>query len=115
MVELGDEHRRHAVQRGAALADPRGDQSLAWLRAGAHVQVRVTGAAGDGELEAGLPGGDLERDGRGADGGGADVFVHISAVEAAGLRSLSDGQKISFEEQADKRSGKMSAVNLKVS
>lgn len=49
------------------------------------------------------------------DGGGKDVFVHISAVEAAGLRSLADGQKVSFEEQADKRSGKMSAVNLKVS
>jgi CspA family cold shock protein len=49
------------------------------------------------------------------DNGAKDVFVHISAVEAAGLRSLSDGQKISFEEQADKRSGKMSAVNLKVS
>ena len=46
-------------------------------------------------------------------GGSKDVFVHISAVEAAGLRGLADGQKISFEEQADKRSGKMSAVNLK--
>ena len=45
--------------------------------------------------------------------GSKDVFVHISAVEAAGLRGLADGQKISFEEQADKRSGKMSAVNLK--
>jgi cold shock protein len=49
------------------------------------------------------------------DNGSKDVFVHISAVEAAGLRSLSDGQKITFEEQADKRSGKMSAVNLRVS
>lgn len=47
------------------------------------------------------------------DGGSKDVFVHISAVEAAGMRSLSDGQKVSFEEQADKRSGKMSAVNLR--
>ena len=47
--------------------------------------------------------------------GGKDVFVHITAVEAAGLRGLADGQKISFEEQADKRSGKMSAVNLKTS
>jgi CspA family cold shock protein len=47
------------------------------------------------------------------DDGGKDVFVHISAVEAAGMRGLNDGQKISFEEQADKRSGKMSAVNLK--
>jgi CspA family cold shock protein len=49
------------------------------------------------------------------DNGAKDVFVHISAVEAAGLRGLVDGQKVSFEEQADKRSGKMSAVNLKVS
>jgi CspA family cold shock protein len=49
------------------------------------------------------------------DSGGKDVFVHITAVEAAGLRGLNDGQKISYEEQADKRSGKMSAVNLKVS
>ncbi len=47
------------------------------------------------------------------DGGAKDVFVHISAVEAAGMRSLADGQKVSFEEQADKRSGKMSAVNLR--
>ncbi len=47
--------------------------------------------------------------------GSKDVFVHISAVEAAGLRGLNEGQKISFEEQADKRSGKMSAVNLKAS
>jgi len=49
------------------------------------------------------------------DNGAKDVFVHISAVEAAGLRGLVDGQKVSFEEQADKRSGKMSAVNLRVS
>ena len=47
------------------------------------------------------------------DNGSKDVFAHISAVEAAGLRGLVDGQKISFEVQADKRSGKMSAVNLK--
>ena len=46
------------------------------------------------------------------DTGGKDVFVHITAVEAAGLRGLVDGQKISYEEQADKRSGKMSAGNL---
>jgi len=47
------------------------------------------------------------------DSGSKDVFVHISAVEAAGLRGLNEGQKVSFEEQADKRSGKMSAVNLR--
>ena len=46
------------------------------------------------------------------DDGGADVFVHISAVERAGLGSLSEGQKVSFEMERDKRSGKMSAVQL---
>jgi len=48
------------------------------------------------------------------DGGGQDVFVHISAVERAGLRELRDGQKISYEIVADKRSGKSSADNLQV-
>lgn len=47
------------------------------------------------------------------DGGGNDVFVHISAVERAGLRSLNEGQKVSYELVADKRSGKQSADNLK--
>ncbi|MGE7468191.1 cold-shock protein [Bosea sp. NPDC003192] len=47
------------------------------------------------------------------DGGGQDVFVHISAVQRAGLRELQDGQKISYEVVADKRSGKSSAENLK--
>jgi len=46
------------------------------------------------------------------DDGGNDVFVHISAVERAGLGSLSEGQKISFELERDKKSGKMSAGNL---
>jgi len=45
--------------------------------------------------------------------GGKDVFVHISAVEAAQLRNLSEGQTISYELQKDNRSGKESAVNLK--
>jgi len=39
------------------------------------------------------------------DAGGADVFVHISAVERAGMRDLNEGQKISYEIVADKRSG----------
>ena len=43
------------------------------------------------------------------DDGGADVFVHISAVERAGLRSLNDGQKVSYELVQDQRSGKTSA------
>jgi cold shock protein len=46
------------------------------------------------------------------DSGGADVFVHISAVERAGLRGLNDGQKISYEMVQDKKSGKMSADQL---
>jgi CspA family cold shock protein len=46
------------------------------------------------------------------DEGGADVFVHISAVERAGLRSLNEGQKITYELERDSRSGKMSAGQL---
>ena len=45
--------------------------------------------------------------------GGADVFVHISAVERAGLQDLNEGQKIAYEVVADKRTGKSSADNLK--
>ncbi|WP_123150822.1 cold-shock protein [Mesorhizobium delmotii] len=47
------------------------------------------------------------------DSGGTDVFVHISAVERAGLRSLADGQKVSYEVEQDRRTGKTSAGNLK--
>ena len=46
------------------------------------------------------------------DDGGADVFVHISAVERAGMASLHEGQKIGYELQRDARNGKMSAANL---
>ena len=46
------------------------------------------------------------------DEGGADAFVHISAVERAGLSTLQDGQKISYELVADRRTGKASAANL---
>jgi len=42
------------------------------------------------------------------------MFVHISAVERAGLRSLNEGQKVNYELERDKRSGKMSAGNLSV-
>jgi CspA family cold shock protein len=45
------------------------------------------------------------------EGGGKDVFVHATAVEAAGLRSLSEGQKVSFDIQPDARGSK--ATNLK--
>jgi len=44
--------------------------------------------------------------------GQPDVFVHISAVERAGMRSLTEGQKIAFEIVADRRSGKSAAENL---
>jgi len=47
------------------------------------------------------------------DNGGPDVFVHISAVERAGMSGLAEGQKISFEEQRDAKRGKTSAENLK--
>ena len=47
------------------------------------------------------------------DDGGADVFVHISAVERAGLAGLHEGQKVSFELMVDRRSGKYSADQLK--
>ncbi len=46
------------------------------------------------------------------DGGGKDVFVHASAVERAGLRSLSEGQRVTFDTEADARGPK--AVNLRV-
>lgn len=49
------------------------------------------------------------------DDGGQDVFVHISAVEKAGLRDLAEGQKISYEVVVDQRRGKASAENLKAS
>jgi CspA family cold shock protein len=48
------------------------------------------------------------------DQGGKDVFVHISAVEQAGLRGLNEGQKVNFEVIADKRTGKQAAGNLTV-
>ena len=48
------------------------------------------------------------------DTGGADAFVHISAVERAGINDLKEGQKVSFELVADRRSGKMSADQLRL-
>ncbi len=47
------------------------------------------------------------------DNGGADVFVHISAVERAGMQTLAEGQKIEFDLVRDDRSGKSSAGNLR--
>ena len=45
--------------------------------------------------------------------GSRDVFVHISAVERAGMSGLNEGQKVSFDLVADRRSGKSSAENLR--
>ena len=47
------------------------------------------------------------------DDGTEDVFVHISAVERAGIGNLRDGQKLTYETQRDPRKGKSSAVNLR--
>ncbi|HEV3371967.1 MAG TPA: cold-shock protein [Xanthobacteraceae bacterium] len=47
------------------------------------------------------------------DDGGKDVFVHISAVERAGMSNLNEGQKLSYELTLDKRSGKSSADQLR--
>ena len=46
------------------------------------------------------------------DDGGADVFLHISAVEQAGMSSVNEGDKLSFELEKDRKSGKMSAGQL---
>jgi cold shock protein len=48
------------------------------------------------------------------DNGGSDAFVHISAVERAGLSDLREGEKVTFELVADRRSGKMSADQIKL-
>lgn len=47
------------------------------------------------------------------DEGGSDAFVHISAVERSGMGDLQEGQKVGFDLVADRKSGKMSADNLK--
>ena len=48
------------------------------------------------------------------DQGGKDVFVHISAVERSGLSGPAEGMKVSYEVQADRRTGKEAAANLKI-
>ena len=45
--------------------------------------------------------------------GGGDIFVHISAVERAGLGTLNDGQELAYDLEADRRTGKMAAINLR--
>ena len=46
------------------------------------------------------------------DDGGKDVFVHISALERAGIPSISEGQKVSFDTEVDRRSGKTAVANI---
>lgn len=49
------------------------------------------------------------------DAGGGDVFVHISAVERAGMSTLNEGQKLSFDVVANRKTGKSAAENLRAS
>ena len=46
------------------------------------------------------------------DAGGNDVFVHITALERAGLPALSEGQRVSFDVETDRRSGKLAVSNI---
>ena len=46
------------------------------------------------------------------DEGGEDVFVHFSAIQTDGYRTLEEGQKVEFEEEMDERKGKLRAVNV---
>jgi CspA family cold shock protein len=46
------------------------------------------------------------------DNGGKDVFVHATALERAGLRGLHEGQKVSFDTEVDRRSGKTAVANI---
>lgn len=47
------------------------------------------------------------------DDGGKDVFVHISALERAGIHDLAEGQKVSFDTEPDRRSGKIAVANIR--
>jgi cold shock protein len=48
------------------------------------------------------------------DNGGQDVFVHLTAVTRSGLSTLNEGQRVSYDEEADPKKGKTAAVNIKV-
>ena len=48
------------------------------------------------------------------DRGGKDVFVHATALERSGLRSLSEGQKVTFDTEQDRRSGKIAVANIQL-
>jgi cold shock protein len=47
------------------------------------------------------------------DKGGKDVFVHATALERAGMRGLAEGQKVAFDTEADRRTGKIAVANIK--
>jgi CspA family cold shock protein len=47
------------------------------------------------------------------DDGGKDVFVHVTALERAGIHALAEGQKVSFDIETDRRTGKTSAANIR--
>ena len=47
------------------------------------------------------------------DDGGKDVFVHVTALERAGMHDLVEGQKVSFDVEADRRTGKTTATNIR--
>ncbi len=47
------------------------------------------------------------------DNGGKDVFVHATALERAGIRGLSEGQKVSYDTEEDRRSGKIAVANIR--
>jgi CspA family cold shock protein len=46
------------------------------------------------------------------DNGGKDVFVHATALERAGMRGLAEGQKVTFDTQEDRRTGKIAVANI---
>jgi cold shock protein len=48
------------------------------------------------------------------DGGGNDVFVHVSDLEKSGISSLAEGQKVTFDLEPDKKSGRLRAVNVRI-
>jgi CspA family cold shock protein len=115
--------RPHCCNFGATLAgDLNSDliltQALALSCKGKPAQPRQS-RPGDYDRRNGMPSGTVkwfnQTKGYGfiaPDEGGADVFVHISAVQAAGMRGLNENQKVSYEMETG-RNGKQSATNLK--
>jgi CspA family cold shock protein len=48
------------------------------------------------------------------DGGGPDVFVHVTALERAGIRSLAEGQKVTYDTEVDRRNGKTAVSDIRI-